>query len=554
MPSPIAETPVKDESTRIEMMHRVLLVEDSPTKAGRLRLELESDGLAVAQASDGEEGLALARLEPPDVILSDVLMPRMDGFELCRQIRLDPGLRHLPVVLMSATFVSEKDRAFALEAGADEIIEQPSPHVRLSAILNDVTSRRRSQHANVRPSQLDDEQFHARHADRLRTRLLSRIEEIETSPDLVAIVSERGELAYVSSAAEEILGHTPESLSGLFFSDFVHTDNFHDFQQLLRDSFASKGTVAARVRARRQDGSQKEVWVWLDVRLRRMTERVEMPPGAVLVARDVTTQVELERAMELARSEADRANKAKTAFLSFLSHELRTPLTSILGYSQLLRDENGLQSESAEWVAQISKAGNHLRSLVDQLLDIARIESGRFDLALEHVSVSESVSSAMDLIRPMSDERDMSLRSELPPATELVVADRKALRQVLLNILSNAVKYGRPGGKITVGYERTSNVATIRISDNGPGIAAEQIPLLFRPFERLGAERTIVEGSGLGLAVSKSLVDAMGGDLRLENTDGEGATFVVELPAAPSNTAMPGGEVLHRAGSRGRGG
>jgi PAS domain S-box-containing protein len=531
------------------MMHRVLLVEDSPTKAGRLRLELESDGLVVTQASDGEEGLTFARLQPPDVILSDVLMPRMDGFELCRQVRLDDGLRHLPIVLMSATFVSEKDRAFALESGADEIIEQPSSHAGLSAILGDAISRRRLQHASERPSQLDDEQFHTRHVDRLRSRLLSRIEEIETSPDLVAIVSERGELAYVSSAAEEILGHDPENLVGLLFSDLVHADNLQDFQRLLRDSFALKGPVAARVRARRRD----EDWVWLDVRLRRMTERVEMPPGTVLVARDVTTQVELERAMELARREADRANKAKTAFLSFLSHELRTPLTSILGYAQLLRDEADLHPEPAEWLTQISSAGNHLRSLIDQGLDIARIESGRVDLSLEQLPVSEAVFSALDLIRPMSDGRGMRLRAELPQVTEFVVADRKALRQVLLNILSNAVKYGPAGGSITVGYGRTSNVARIRISDNGPGIAADQIPLLFRPFERLGAESTIVEGSGLGLAVSKGLVEAMGGDLRLENTEGEGATFVVELPAAPTTTATPSDEGLHRTGSRGRG-
>lgn len=527
------------------MTHRVLLVEDSPTKAGRLRLELESDGLVVAQASDGEEGLALARLDPPDVILSDVLMPRMDGFELCRQVRRDERLRHLPILLMSATFVTEKDRAFALESGADEIIEQTSPHARLSELLDEAIVRRRSQEKGDRPVQIEDERFHALHVDRLRSRLLSRIEEIETSPDIVAIVGESGELAYISSAADEILGTDPESLVGLKFSDLLHADDISGFEALLRDAFGLGETLEARVRARRRDPNGDDLgawdWIWLDVRVRQMAERVEMPPGAIVIARDVTTQVELERGMELARREADRANQAKTSFISFLSHELRTPLASILGYSQLLLDEENLHPESAECVSQINQAGNHLRSLIDQVLDIARIESGRVHLSSEPVPVKDAVLSAVDLIRPMADQREMSLRVELPKGHEEVMADRKALRQVLLNILSNAVKYGRPGGTITVGFSRDPSVAGIRIADDGPGIKAEQVPLLFRPFERLGAEQSFVEGSGLGLPLSKGLVEAMDGELRLEETPGGGATFVVELSVEAAAGSEGGG-------------
>jgi signal transduction histidine kinase/ActR/RegA family two-component response regulator len=231
-----------------------------------------------------------------------------------------------------------------------------------------------------------------------------------------------------------------------------------------------------------------------------------------------------------AQVQAEEANQAKSEFLSRVSHELRTPFNAVLGFAQLLEGEE-LTPTQHDSVNHILKAGRHLLHLVDEVLEISRIESRELSLSLEPVNVNAAVREAMDLVRPLAAERGIVLeRPDLLGPDLHVLADRERLSQVLLNLLSNAVKYNRPTGSVRIWCRRTApDRLSIDVCDEGPGISPEKVTRLFSPFERLGAEQTGIGGTGLGLALSKGLVDAMGGSIAASSVEGEGSTFSVEF-------------------------
>ncbi len=237
--------------------------------------------------------------------------------------------------------------------------------------------------------------------------------------------------------------------------------------------------------------------------------------------------------LHAARRAADEANLAKSGFLSRMSHELRTPLNAILGFAQLLQLED-LRKEQRESADQIVKGGHRLLELINEVLDISRIESGTLRLSLEPVLVGDVVGEAIGLIGPLADDRGIRLRSQLTAeiSEAHVVADRQRFGQVMLNLLSNAVKYNVHDGSVSVSGGKTDGGIRIGVTDTGPGIPDEKVPLLFTPFERLGAEQTNVEGSGLGLTLTKNLIEAMSGSVQVDTMMGKGTTFWVELKMA----------------------
>jgi len=251
---------------------------------------------------------------------------------------------------------------------------------------------------------------------------------------------------------------------------------------------------------------------------------------------DITDLKEAEAQLKLARLEAENANAAKSEFLSRMSHELRTPMNSILGFDQLL-EMGGLTPVQKKGVSHIIHSGKHLLNLINEVLDISRIEAGRLSISLEPVEVSGVVFEMIDTIRPMANERSISVEFENDPENlEFVRVDRQRIKQIILNILNNAVKYNRQGGKVKIQLQQMPEAdgkqerVRISISDTGVGISPEDMPKVFMPFERIGAEKTETEGTGLGLAVVKKLVDALGGSLGVTSEKDVGSNFWVEFP------------------------
>ena len=241
-------------------------------------------------------------------------------------------------------------------------------------------------------------------------------------------------------------------------------------------------------------------------------------------------QQQLAAELRRARDRAEEANQVKSEFLSRMSHELRTPLTAMIGFAELLQLEH-LTDKQARHVKTILKAGDHLLALINDILDIARTEEGRLGLSREPVNVSDTVSEVVDLMRPMAAERKLTVRVASIAAGLSVLADHQRLNQVLLNLVSNAVKYNHQGGLVEI--EAAGHEAEVRISvrDSGPGLSDAELSRLFSPFERLSAASTEVEGTGLGLSLSKSLLEAMGGSIGVESAPGKGSTFWFQLPA-----------------------
>jgi signal transduction histidine kinase/CheY-like chemotaxis protein len=272
-------------------------------------------------------------------------------------------------------------------------------------------------------------------------------------------------------------------------------------------------------------------------RVKRHTEELEQrvrERTLELSAANEQLQQEIEERRR-AETDADRASQAKSEFLSRMSHELRTPLNAILGFAQLLELEVR-RPEDRESVEQITRAGRHLLGLINEILDIARIEAGRLPLSPEPVRVGDAIQRTLDLARPLAAERSIELETS---GTALharhVWADAQRLQQVLLNLVSNGIKYNRDGGKLTVASRAVQeDRLRISVTDTGPGFSPALQERLFQPFDRLGAEQRGVEGTGLGLVLSKRLVEAMGGAIGAESVPGEGSTFWVEFPQAES--------------------
>jgi signal transduction histidine kinase/ActR/RegA family two-component response regulator len=240
-----------------------------------------------------------------------------------------------------------------------------------------------------------------------------------------------------------------------------------------------------------------------------------------------------------ARDEALRATQAKNAFLSSTSHELRTPLNAVLGFTQLLQLSD-LSAEDRDGVERILAAGRHLLSLINELIDIARIESGEFSLSVEPVLVPLVVEEACQLLAPLAAERSIALTHECSHPELAVLADRQRLSQILVNLLSNAIKYNRYGGRVTITCRpHDHEQATIVVADTGAGLSEADLRRIFVPFDRLGAEQTGIEGTGIGLPLARAFALAMHGELDAASTLGTGTAFTVTLPRAADIAQVP---------------
>jgi signal transduction histidine kinase/CheY-like chemotaxis protein len=244
--------------------------------------------------------------------------------------------------------------------------------------------------------------------------------------------------------------------------------------------------------------------------------------------------------LEKAHAEAERANSAKSEFLSRVSHELRTPLNAILGFAQLLEMEKGSNSHR-ESVEHILQGGHHLLDLVNEVLDLTRAESGKMTFSHEPVDVFQLISDCLELVGPLAAKRKIAMAFDGAGLNGChVLADLQRIKQVMLNLLSNALKYNREGGSVTISWANAAgDHLRVTVTDTGAGIAEQEQIRMFSPFERLGAEKTEVEGTGLGLALSKRFVELMGGRIGFESKAGVGSSFWFEMPKTAERTPKP---------------
>jgi PAS domain S-box-containing protein len=247
------------------------------------------------------------------------------------------------------------------------------------------------------------------------------------------------------------------------------------------------------------------------------------------ILRDISERKQYEQEIIAAKDEAERANNAKSEFLSSMSHELRTPMNAILGFGQLLEIDAGLSEEQADYVGEMIKAGRHLLELINEVLDLSRIESGNINLSLEPLPCAELIEECLALVKPIAQGVGIAIKDAVIGGY-VIRADRTRLKQVLLNLLSNAIKYNRPQGEVEILASVQDGLVRLAVSDTGYGIPAVRQQELFQPFSRLGAENTAIEGTGIGLTISRRIVEMMGGTIGMDSEEGRGSTFWIELP------------------------
>lgn len=382
---------------------------------------------------------------------------------------------------------------------------------------------------------------------------------LDTSVEAIVSVDENQQICYFNRGAENIFGYVADEVIGqsleLLLPEFARQTHYALIQDF---SISLKNTRAMDKRKEisglRKDGTEFPAEASISMIessegtlftafLRDITER-KLAQAALQQGHDKLEQRVQERTARLneAKEEAEKANRAKTEFLSRMSHEFRTPMNAILGFGELLEaDDEPLSETQMEYTKDILNAGYHLLDLINEVLDLSRIETGNIKIKFEAVDCYALMHECVALIKPLADKQGVNIDNQITHSKGVMLrGERIRLKEVVLNLLSNAVKYNREQGLITLVVEELSaDRVRISVSDTGAGLSEEQQNRLFQPFERLGAENSKIEGTGIGLSISKRLMELMGGEIGIKSTPNHGSTFWIELDKAPNEKSVP---------------
>jgi PAS domain S-box-containing protein len=503
---------------------RILLVDDNSDLRDYVGRLLRSQGWTVESVSDGLMALETARARVPDLVLTDVMMPGLDGLALLRELRNDPRTTNVPVVVLSAR-AGEESRVQGAASGADDYLVKPFSAQELVA--------RVGVHMRLGQQRRDAELALRRRTAQFETLL-------NEAPLGVYLVDADFRIRQVNPVALPAFGDIPD-LIGRDFDEVIHilwsTSYADEIVRLFRHTLETGEPYFCPERIEeRRDTGETEYYEW-------QINRITLPEGGygvVCYFRDISAQVQARREAEQAREQAEEANRTKSEFLAIMSHELRTPLNAIAGYVDLI--DMGVHGpvtpRQREALGRIQRSEKHLLGLINDVLNFAKLEAGRVEFEPRDISLADAVAAVSPMIDSQRKAKRLSYEVHVDP-TAVVRADPDKLQQVLLNLLSNAVKFTGEGGCITVDTPAPANVADddearavlLRVTDTGIGIPVDKMSLIFDPFVQVHRKLTnTTEGSGLGLAISRDLARGMGGDLRATSIEGEGSTFTLILP------------------------
>ena len=566
---------------------RVLVVDDDPMQLKLTTAHLRHAGLAVSAAPSGEAALEIARASPPDLIVSDVLMPGVDGFELCLAVRHDPRLTAVPVVLVSAHYREAADDELARRVGACAfVVRSPDSQGLVHAVVDHLGAAA----PPLLPEPLEEiEEAHRRRIvkqfERQASVNLSLVRRGALQAAQLSILGGIADALAGSADVELAIQHTLASCldaggmskgalyqkdagerlvlrHALGFSEADRTalESAFGFAHLL-DQVMSTGT-ALSVRVTQPRGGAP------DALLQRLgvgaAVIVPLPAhtgqrvGALLLGTNVPDVAEpdllgfgraitayLGQAIALAaafereqqaRCEAERANRAKDEFLSTLSHELRTPLTAILGWATLL----GTRGSDPAWLARaittIQRNARAQVQLIDDLFDVGRINGGKLRLEVREMSLVPSIQAVLDAVVPMAEAKEIRVEGDLDPGAGAIRGDPERVQQIVWNLVSNGVKFTPRGGAVSVRLARRGARVELQVRDTGEGIRADFLPHVFERFHQADSSATREHGGlGLGLWIVHHLVELHAGDIRIESEgEGRGTTATVTFPLHPA--------------------
>jgi PAS domain S-box-containing protein len=548
----------------------ILLVDDEPRNLDALESILESPGYRLVRARSAEEALLALLHEEFAAIVLDIKMPGTSGLELAELIKKRRRTQHVPILFLTAYTVGEHDVLRAYGAGGVDYLSKPfAPEILRSkiavfadlsrtaralaaanvALESEIAERRRTQQALHEANTALEAGVKERTAELTRANQALRESETrlrmaaEVAGTVVAVIEHpsghiRGgpDLARLLGLPEDDVLLSPEQARAI-----IHPDDLERVLQRMASALTQQGTgtFESEHRIVVADGTA----YWVDVRARTFFEgedAARRPVRTLLVLLDITARkrIDEERALLLkseraARAEAERANRLKDEFLATLSHELRTPLNSILGWAQLMKERRMSDGEVARGIDVIERNSRTQAQMIEDLLDMSRIVSGKFSLVLGPVDPASIVRSAVESIRPAARNRGLGLETAIDGRVGCVQGDPSRLQQVMSNLLTNAVKFTPRGGVVRVSVRRLAGGIAIEVTDTGRGISPHFLPHVFERFRQADSSTTRTFGGlGIGLAIVRSLVELHGGTVDAESAgEGSGACFRVVLPA-----------------------
>ena len=351
---------------------------------------------------------------------------------------------------------------------------------------------------------------------------------IEAAPQVIWVADADGQVALLNKAWHEFSGRTDEESLGTRWAEALHPEDLPDVLAKWERAYTHGETYSGECRFQAKDGSY-ETFIFIGTPVRDNSGKIINWVG---INTNIADRVQAEIALQEAKDSAEYANRAKSEFLATMSHELRTPLNAVIGFSEILRDEilGEINDEQKELVLDIHTSGNHLLAMINDILDLSKIEAGKMDLQLEQFSVQEAVTEVNTIINALANQKQIQLSLELDQDV-LIEADKIKFKQILYNLLSNAVKFTDEGGKVTTKFEVSSSALLGSVTDTGVGISPQDRAKLFQPFTQLDASSTRAHsGTGLGLALTNRLIQLHGGKIRVDSEIDEGSTFSFTFP------------------------
>jgi PAS domain S-box-containing protein len=470
------------------------------------------------------------KINPSDIHDPQEVMARAQALSLELATTITPGFEALAFKasrgiedIYELTYICKDGSRFPAIVSITALRDDFGTIIGYLLIGTDNTVRKRAEEEQNRLEQrLRDQQFYTRSL-------------IESSVDALMTTDPKGYITDVNRQMEELTGRTRDELIGAPFKHYFSDPDRAQagIDKVLRETKVTNYELVAL--------SSKGVQTLVSYSASTFYDRDRQLLGVFAAARDITDRKLIDRILqdknielESAIAIAEKANRAKSDFLSSMSHELRTPLSAILGFAQLIESGTPQPTPSQKRsVDQILQSGWYLLDLINEILDLALIESGKLSLSLEPVSLAEVMQECETMIEPQADKRGISVSFPVLGVPLFVKADRRRLKQVLINLLSNAIKYNSPRGTVAVTCQiLTPQQIRICVEDTGAGLSAEKIEQLFQPFNRLGQEAATEQGTGIGLVMTKRLVELMGGLIGVESTVGKGSMFWLELNLA----------------------
>ena len=524
-PEVFTVAPPKQSSSTL--LARILLADDNSDMRDYLE-KLLSSSYQVEAVADGMAALNAVQANPPDLVLSDVMMPEMDGFELLRSLRAEPLTQEIPIILLSAR-AGEESRIEGLEAGADDYLIKPFSTrellARIEATLKLAQLRKTAQTLRLQTETAE-----------------ANLQNVLTSlRDGFYSLDRDWHFTYVSDRQLEIVARSREAMIGKciwdLYPDLVDSDFYHQVHRAMAERISFKFDYHYPAFDR-----------WYEHRV------YPLPDGLAILCADITDrkQIEQEREQLLAseteaRSKAEELNRLKDEFLAIVSHELRTPLNPILGWSQLLSAGKLNPEQTAKGIAIVERNAKLQAQLIEDLLDVSRILRDKIKLNKTPVDLQQVIKDAIATVQLTAEAKSILITTEFESNVGLVLGDSRRLQQIVWNLLTNAIKFTPEGGQVTVTLSLSSNgkSATTQVIDTGKGIEPEFLPYIFDRFRQADSASTRnFGGLGLGLAIVQHLTKLHDGAIAVASPGKDrGSIFSVELPLASDTQMLPGDPV-----------